>query len=341
MPCMFCRSNSDLTSEHVFPAFIGGELEVPDGSCKQCNGEFGRCEAAIKESTLFLLNLLSIENRYGDVPVARVSLGIRGMQVEGLFGFRESGGTINLSDVVIESPTEDGKKRREGFFISKESAEKFIERARARGEQVKELEVPEEVVIDASYTLTLPFAFSLEARRVAGKIALVAIAHQYGLSYALSEQFDVLRQSLTRDDATNLLVRIFANKSFMAAHIRTPHQHSVMCYLSAGMRSGWALVTLFGGLSYVIKTTATYSERASRQFSLFCDAAAKTPLRPVVLEDEIALIGKVLSAETKFEDRDAVDAQWFPIIAEYCAERGIDIERITGSNAMPTGPSSP
>ncbi len=66
MPCIFCGSETDLTREHVFPAFMGGELSVPDGSCKRCNGEFGRWEAELRDNTRFLLNLLQIENRDGE-----------------------------------------------------------------------------------------------------------------------------------------------------------------------------------------------------------------------------------------------------------------------------------
>jgi hypothetical protein len=308
---------------------MGGELQVPDGSCRRCNEEFGRCEAAIKDSTKFLLNLLQIENRYGDVPSAKVDVEIRGISSEGLFGYREGTGEVNLSDVVIEKETAEGKKQREGFFISKESAEKFLARARARGDHVNERQVPEDLVLDASYTLTLPFAFSVDTRKVVAKIALGAIAYQYGLEYALSSQFDDLRQVLAKGNAQDLRVRIFANHSFMAAHSRTAYQHSVMCHLSAGAKRGCALVTLFGGLSYTVEVTRNYAGRISRQFSIFYDAAAKTPLNPIVLADEMALIRKVLSAESKFEDRDAVNKQWFPIIAAYCADAGVQVERIT------------
>ncbi len=104
----------------------------------------------IRDGTRFLLNLLQIENRNGEVPTARVEVEIRGMNVKALFGTREADGTISLSDVVIPSVKPDGKKHREGFFISKESAEKFIERSRARGEKTTELPVPEEIVLDTS-----------------------------------------------------------------------------------------------------------------------------------------------------------------------------------------------
>jgi HNH endonuclease len=335
MACMFCRSETDLTREHVFPAFMGGELTVPDGSCKRCNGEFGKWESVIRDNTKFLLNLLQIENRSGEVPTARVEVEIRGMDAKGLFGKREADGTISLSDVVVSSMEPDGKKHRKGFFISKASAEKFIERAHARGEKTTELPVPEEVVLDASYTQTLPFVFTLEARKVAAKIALAAIAHKYGVSYALSPQFDVLRSVRTATTEKEMPLRVFCNKNFMSAHTRNAHQHSVICYLSAGKKKGWALVTLFGGLSYVVEVTPNYDERSSRLFSIFYDAALKKPLNPVVLADEMTIIGDVLSKNSIFEDRDAVDEQWFPILAAYCADVGIELERIPPASSPP------
>jgi hypothetical protein len=331
---MFCKSEEDLTREHVFPAFMGGELSVRDGSCKRCNGEFGKWESAIRESTKFLLNLLQIENREGEVPTARVEVEIRGMDAKGLFGKREADGSVSLSDVVVSSVEPDGKKHRKGFFVSKGSAEKFIERAHSRGEKTTELPVPQEVVLDASYTQTLPFAFTLEARKVAAKIALAAIAYKYGVPYALSAQFDALRNVRTAATEKELPLRVFCNKNFMAAHTRTAYQHSVMCYLSAGKKKGWALVTLFGGLSYVVELTANYDEQSSRLFSIFYDAALKKPFNPVVLADETTIIGDVLSKNSIFEDRDAVDEQWFPILAAYCADVGIELERIRPENPL-------
>jgi len=307
---------------------MGGDLVVLNGSCRTCNGEFGVWEATIKDNTRFLLNLLQIENRDGVVPTAKVNVGIRGLNVDGLFGIRDAGGEINLSNIVINKEAQDGKKHREGFFVTKEAAERFVERCRKRGDQIKDLDLPPEIVIDATHTLTLPFAFSLETRKVVAKIALAALAHQYGTQYAVSDQFDELRNVRTASNAQDLPLRIFANKGFIESHVRTAYQHSVMCYLSAGMKKGWAIITLFGGLSYVVNIASQFNERESRQFSIFYDARAREPLNPVVLANEMTLSGHVLSPGTKFEDKDAVDAQWFPIIAAYCAEAGIEVERI-------------
>ena len=325
---MFCKSELNLTDEHVFPAFMGGELEVRDGSCKTCNGKMGTFEATIKNNTKLLLNLLQIENRYGVVPQGKVDVEIRGMDKRGLLGFVDGKGVFSLRDVVTKTRMTDGRRREEGFFVSKDSADKFVERARKRGQHVEEIHFPQQIVVEGTYSVMLEFAFSLEARKVAAKIALTAIAHECGLPFALSDQFDPLRRSKNAATAEHLTLRIFSNELFVTVHRRTAHQHSVMCYLSAGMKKGWALVTLFGGLSYIVEVTSAYQERNSRQFSIFYDAATKKRINPVVLADEMTVIGHVLSPASKFEDELAVDAQWFPIIAQYCAERDIEIGRI-------------
>ena len=88
------------------------------------------------------------------------------------------------------------------------------------------------------------------------------------------------------------------------------------------------LVTLFGGLTYRVDVTKDYVESQSRQFSIFYDAVSKKRMNPIVLANEMTLVGHVLSPVTKFEDRDAVDGQWRPVITEFCADKGIIVERI-------------
>ena len=48
-------------------------MEIRNGSCEDCNRDFGVAEAAIKEATTPLLNLLQIENRYNGVPNAQTA----------------------------------------------------------------------------------------------------------------------------------------------------------------------------------------------------------------------------------------------------------------------------
>jgi len=329
MGCLFCRSEEQLTNEHVFPAFMGGELEVRNGSCERCNRDFGVAEAAIKEAATPLLNLLQIENRENVVPNARLRAEIRDLDMKNLPAFMDGGGNIKLLDVVRESTNEDGKRLRQGFFLTKEAGDRFAERERARGHQVAEREVPSEIVIEATYTVTLDFIASLHARKLAAKIALTAIALEYGAEFALTPQFDELRAVRTTESIKELPVRFFANPGLMSAYLHTPYQHSVMCYLSAGMHKGWALVTLFGGISYLVTITENYTYGGSRQFSIFFDADAKRRFNPVVLANEMTLIGHVLSPATKFEDPTAVHEQWSPILSEFCAKKGVLVEPIT------------
>ncbi len=173
--------------------------------------------------------------------------------------------------------------------------------------------------------MSTSFAQTLEAHRIAAKIALTAIAYQDGTSFALSKQFDELRETRT---ARPMRVWIFANEGFLSDHPRSAHEHSVICYLSAGMRRGWAVVTLFGGLTYRVDLTTDYTERESRQFSIFYDANLKKRVNPIVLYDEITLIGHVVSPASELEDGDAVHAQWYPIVSAFCVQKGLMVETI-------------
>jgi hypothetical protein len=229
MPCIFCRSEEYLTDEHIFPAFMGGELEVVDGSCKRCNGEFAVAEGKLKEAVAPLLHLLQIENRYGIVPNASVNAEIRGLDMKNLEGFMDPDGQTKLFDRVSDATAEDGRKVRRGFFMTKGAGAKFVERARAKGREVIERGVPEQIVIDANYTLTTPFAFSIEARKVAAKIALAAIAYEYGIPFALSPQFDSIREARVAPGDRDLRVWIFANDGLMSAHLRTAHMYTASC----------------------------------------------------------------------------------------------------------------
>jgi hypothetical protein len=328
MPCIFCGSEENLTDEHVFPAFMGGKLEVRNGSCERCNGYFAVAEAALKEAITPLLNLLQIENRYGIVPNARVNTEIRGLDLKNLPAFIDGEGKIRLLDVVKESTSDDGRRLRQGFFLTEEASDKFVERARAKGLKVEPRGVPREIVIEAKYTITVDFIASLHARRIAAKIALAAIALECGLEFALAAQFDELRTACTSELLESLPVRFFANVGVMGAYIHTTHHHSIMCYLSAGMRKGWALVTLFGGIFYLVEVTRNCTERQSKQFSIFYDADTKKRFAPLVLADEMTLIGHVLSPASKFEDLTAIHEQWSPILKDFCVQKGVIAEPI-------------
>jgi hypothetical protein len=306
---------------------MGGKLEVRNGSCKRCNGEFGSAEATVRQSTAPLLNLLRIKNRKGVVPNIQLKADIRGLDMKSLPAFIDGAGAIQIHDTVREFVDADGKIHRQGFFMTKEGGDKFVERSLAKGGRVTEMKVPERIVIDADYTQTSRFAFSLAVRKVAAKIALAAIAFEYGIPFALSPVFDDIRKARTATGDKDLRVWIFTNQGLMGAYGRSLHHHSVMCYLSAEWRKGWAVVTLFGGLTYRVDLANEYGG-PDKQFGIYYDAVTRKRISPVVLADEKTLIGHVLSPATTFENRDTVDAQWFPLIDAFCASKGIEVSRI-------------
>ena len=335
MPCIFCKATENLTKEHVFPAFTGADLTVEGGSCTTCNIQCSIFEDKVAAQTETARHVFEIPNRYGRVPSASAKIEIQGAGLETVIaaGRRKANGEIELYDFVKNIKTEDGKKIRDGFFVTNENAEKFIQRSRARGEKVTELSVPKEVTLSPSEQQTIAFAFSLDIRKVAAKIALVSLAYQYGIEYACLPQFDQLRGAIVGSGA-DLPVRIFANEDFTHDHSRTPQQHSVRTYLSAGMHKGWALVTVFGGLSYAVELTGGFNEREGRKFSLFYDTHSQALFSPVVLYDEQEIIGRVLSPDTRFEQPEAIDAQWYQIVERYCKDNGIGLSR-TAPNAQP------
>src|SRR4051794_11796250 len=184
MPCIFGKGEKDLTDEHVFPAFIGGTLTVKNGSCKKCNAEASKFEDKVAAQTKTARHIFEVPNRYGLVPSAPVKVEIAETGLAPVVGRRQPNGEIQLQYFVATVKTDDGKKVREGFFVTQENAQKFIEKSRKRGEKVTELDVPKEVTLLSSGQQVIDFAFSPDMRRMVTKIALVAVAYQYGTEYA-------------------------------------------------------------------------------------------------------------------------------------------------------------
>ncbi len=121
----------------MFPAFMGGKLEVKNGSCSRCNREFGVIEAAIKNATAPLLNLLKIKNRRGVVPNVPLKANIRGLDMKNLPAFIDGAGEIQLQDTVTPSTTPDGRIIHHGFFLTKKGGDKFVQRALAKGRRLR------------------------------------------------------------------------------------------------------------------------------------------------------------------------------------------------------------
>jgi hypothetical protein len=143
MACIFCRATDNLTEEHVFPAFSGANLVVPNGSCKPCNNICSKFEQKIAGELETTRHIFEIQDRYGEIPELPVAVEVRGEDAKPIEvrGRRTAEGDIELYDFVSEARVQDGKKVRHGFFVSAEGAQRFIERSRKRGENTTELRV--------------------------------------------------------------------------------------------------------------------------------------------------------------------------------------------------------
>ena len=73
------------------------------------------------------------------------------------------------------------------------------------------------------------------------------------------------------------------------------------------------------------RTDTRFDERDSRSFSLFYDVEIRSLFNPIVLFSEQEVIGRILSPATSFEEPDATDAQWWPLVEGYCKSKGIEI----------------
>jgi hypothetical protein len=193
LPCIFCKTDVNLTEEHVFPAFTGSKLVVPAGSCKACNEKCSRFEGGLANETKTARHIFEIPNRYGEIPSAKVTIEVEGYEIPAK---RLPDGEIRRRDFVTETKSEIGKKGKQAFFVSEAAARKFVENSRKRGQKTTELPIPKDLVIKPVSAQNIGFAFGADARRTAAKIALTAVAYEYGTDSACAEHFDSIRQKL-------------------------------------------------------------------------------------------------------------------------------------------------
>jgi hypothetical protein len=266
-------------------------------------------------------HVLQIGNRYGRIPSSRITCEVEDLTISGML---RPDGEIELCNTIDSVKLEDGRIHRHAFFTTPEAAEKWSENRRKLGEKISDVPIARDLTIEPVSRQTLEFAFSSEIKQLVAKIALVGLAYKYGIDYALKPQFDKLRERIF---LSNVPVRVFANEDFADYELRTPNQHSVITYLSAGLHHGWSLITLFGGLSYLVHLTDEFHERHSRSFSVHYDIKQKKEYSPIVLMSECDLMKRVLSEATKFESLEGLDEQWFKIVEADCKARGLTIFR--------------
>ena len=64
--CIYCGSTDDLTIEHIIPFALGGRIELPDGSCRDCAKATSKIEQTVAR------NHLSIPRAIGGIQTRRL-----------------------------------------------------------------------------------------------------------------------------------------------------------------------------------------------------------------------------------------------------------------------------
>src|ERR1017187_3831274 len=110
--CLFCLHEGEggsvrFTDEHVFPAALGGNLTVRDGSCDSCNHANSKFEQALAVELTPIRMLLQIPDRYGNVPSTAATI----ITPEKNYSGRVEGdGSVVLKPLVTVETDEQGKR---------------------------------------------------------------------------------------------------------------------------------------------------------------------------------------------------------------------------------------
>ncbi len=106
--CLFCGlEHEKLSAEHVFPAALGGNLELRDGVCTKCNNGFSKFEKALAEELVPIRLLLQIPDRRGDIPSANAVAKLK----DGEFRAKANAdGSVKLHPIVTATTLKDGSQ---------------------------------------------------------------------------------------------------------------------------------------------------------------------------------------------------------------------------------------
>src|SRR5438477_5346792 len=110
--CLFCLRVGEgyavgFTDDHVFPAALGGNVIVKDGSCDSCNHGNSKFEQALAVELTPIRMLLQIPDRYGKVPHTAATI----VTPEKTYDGRVKGdGNVVVKPVITQEKNEKGER---------------------------------------------------------------------------------------------------------------------------------------------------------------------------------------------------------------------------------------
>jgi hypothetical protein len=275
--CLFCLREGEpdtvlFTDEHVFPAALGGNLIVKDGSCDVCNHGNSKFEQALAGELLSIRMLLQIPDRYGKVPQTAATI----ITPEKTYDGRVKGdGSVVVKPLVTEEKDEKGEREFVHRFLTDAQKEKLREQAKKEGKQLIEMGRGDPVTAEVHVGGELMVIGSQEGLRTVAKIAYAGLARLVGVRVAAGDAFNEVRQFIL-DGEPEGVARLFTNKSYLEACQQGPHQHSIAIAARRDKHRVDAIARLFGELTYFVVLSVTMTARISATRSFTTPTAARS-----------------------------------------------------------------
>jgi hypothetical protein len=257
--CLFCLREGErgavrFTDEHVFPAALGGNIVMKDGSCESCNHGNSKFEQALAVELTPMRMLLQIPDRYGRVPHTAATI----ITAEKTYDGRVKGdGTVVVKPLVTEEKNEKGEREFVHRFLTDEQKEKLREGAKKKGKEVIESGPGDPVTAEIHIGGDLMIIGSAEGLRTVAKIAYVGLGRLVGVKVASGDSFKEVRQYILEGKPEGV-ARLFINKGYLQACQQGPHQHSIAIAARRDRHRVDAIVRLFGELCYFVVLSDHY-----------------------------------------------------------------------------------
>jgi hypothetical protein len=243
-----------FTQEHVFPAALGGNLIVKDGSCDACNHGNSKFEQALAGELTPIRMLLQIPDRYGKVPQTAASI----ITPEKTYDGRVKGdGSVVLKPLVTEEKNAKGEREFVHRFLTDAQKEKLKEQTQKRGKQLTEIGPGDPVTAEVHIGGDLMVIGSQEGLRTAAKIAYLGLARLVGIRAATGDAFSEVRKFILEGKPEGV-ARFFTNMHYQEACQQGPHQHSIAIAARRDKHRVDAIVRLFGELMYFVVLSDRY-----------------------------------------------------------------------------------
>lgn len=256
--CLFClREGPDairFTDEHVFPAALGGNLIVKDGSCDTCNHGNSEFEQKLAVELAPIRMMLLIPDRYGKVPSAAATFVT---PAETYNGRVKSDGDMLLKRHVTQEINDKDEREFVHRFVTEKQKQKLRRDATKNGQKLIETGPGDPVIAEVHIGGELMVVGSQAGLRTAAKIAYVGLAHLVGSRIVAGDAFRKVRGFIS-DGKPEGVAHIFVNAGYLASNQQGPHQHSIAIAARRDKRRVDAIVRLFGELTYFVVLSDQY-----------------------------------------------------------------------------------